>query len=103
LDTQATSYDYESKIVAFAEIRDEGDVLTGGSIEISGVDELTFDALINSTNILISGITYEVDEIINPDYTINNIDYVTTKILNSNIVFDINTGSEPSTKISFLI
>ena len=102
-DTQATSYDYESKIVAFAEIRDEGDVLTGGSIEISGVDELTFNALANSTNILISGITYEVDEIITPDYTINNIDYVTTKILNSNIVFDINTGSEPSTKISFLI
>ena len=100
---EATPYDYESKIVALTEIRDEGDVLIGGSIEISGVDELTFHELINSTNILISGITYEVDEIITPDYTLNTIDYVTTKLLSSNIVFDTSTGSEPSTKISFLL
>lgn len=102
-DTQATSSDYESKIVAFTEIRDAGNVLIGGSIEISGVDELSFQELFKSTDILISGITYEVDEVLTPDYKLNTIDYVTTKTLNNNIVFDTSTGSEPSTKISFLL
>ena len=102
-DTQATSSDYESKIVAFTEIRDAGDVLIGGSVEISGVDELSFQELFKSTDILINGITYEVDEVLTPDYKLNTIDYVTTKVLSSNIVFDTSTGSEPSTKISFLL
>ena len=102
-DTQATSSDYESKIVAFTEIRDAGDVLIGGSVEISGVDELSFQELFKSTDILINGITYEVDEVLTPDYKLNTIDYVTTKVLSNNIVFDTSTGSEPSTKISFLL
>ena len=102
--TTATSSDYESKVVSKLEVYDEetGDLL-GTDLEISGVDELLFDELFTANSISINSVNYQVDTISLPEYKINTIDYVTTKTLNSNIVFDTTTGSEPSTKISFLL
>ena len=103
--TTATSSDYESNIVAIATQYDETGVLVGTDLEIAGVDELLFDELTNATYISINNTNFEVDinGISTPDYTLNTIDYVTTKVLSNNIVFDTSTGSEPSTKISFLL
>ena len=103
--TTATSSDYESNIVAIATQYDETGVLVGTDLEIAGVDELLFDELTNATYISINNTNFEVDinGISTPDYMLNTIDYVTTKVLSSNIVFDTSTGSEPSTKISFLL
>lgn len=106
-ETAATSSDYESNVVSIKEVYDDesGDLL-GTDIEIAGVDELLFHELINATFISIDAVNYTVaavDGISTPDYTLNTIDYVTTKVLSSNIVFDSSTGSEPSTKISFLL
>jgi hypothetical protein len=103
--TTATSSDYESNIVAIAAQYDETGVLVGTDLEIAGVDELLFDELTNATYISINNTNFEVDinGISTPDYMLNTIDYVTTKVLSSNIVFDTSTGSEPSTKISFLL
>jgi hypothetical protein len=102
--TTATSSDYESNVVSVLEVYDEetGDLI-GTDLEIAGVDELLFDELTTAQFISINSINYEVDTISRPDYKIDTIDYVTTKVLNSNIVFDTTTGSEPSTKISFLL
>ena len=103
----ATSIDYESNIISVTEVYDtESLILLGTDIEIAGVDELLFDELTNTTVISIDAVNYTVaavNGISTPDYKINKIDYVTTKVLNSNIVFDTSTGSEPSTKISFLL
>jgi hypothetical protein len=104
-ETTATSSDYESNIVAIATQYDETGVLVGTDLEIAGVDELLFHELTNATYISINNTNFEVDinGISTPDYTLNTIDYVTTKVLSNNIVFDTSTGSEPSTKISFLL
>jgi hypothetical protein len=90
--------------VSLLEVYDEetGDLL-GTDLEIAGVDELLFDELTTAQFISINLVNYEVDTISLPQFKINTIDYVTTKILSSNIVFDTSTGSEPSTKISFLL
>jgi len=102
--TTATSSDYESNVVSLLEVYDEetGDLL-GTDLEIAGVDELLFDELTTAQFISINLVNYEVDTISLPQFKINTIDYVTTKVLSSNIVFDTSTGSEPSTKISFLL
>jgi len=103
----ATSSDYESNVVSITEVYDEESLdLLGTDIEIAGVDELLFDELTNAAFISINAVNYTVvalDGISSPDYKVNKIEYVTTKTLNSNIVFDTTTGSEPSTKISFLL
>jgi hypothetical protein len=102
--TTATSSDYESNIAAITEVYDdETGLLLGTDIEIAGVDELLFNELITATFISINAVNYTVNTISNPDYKLNTIDYVTTKALSSSIVFDTSTGSEPSTKISFLL
>ena len=103
-ETIAISNDYESNVVSIKEVYDEetGDLI-GTDLEIAGVDELLFDEITTATSITIDGVNYVVDTTSLPDYKINTIDYVTTKVLSSNIVFDTSTGSEPSTKISFLL
>ena len=103
-ETIAISNDYESNVVSIKEVYDEetGDLL-GTDLEIAGVDELLFDEITTATSITIDGVNYAVATTSLPQYKINTIDYVTTKTLNSNIVFDTTTGSEPSTKISFLL
>ena len=104
-ETIAISNDYESNVVSIKEVYDEetGDLI-GTDLEIAGVDELLFDEITTATSITIDGVNYVVaTTILPPQYKLNTIDYVTTKVLSNNIVFDTSTGSEPSTKISFLL
>jgi hypothetical protein len=93
----ANSADYSSKIVSL-----ESDAF-GSTIEISGTDELSYDVLTTADIIRIDGTDYEVDTITEPDYRVSNVEYITKRVLPTNIVFDKTTGTESSAKLTFLI
>ena len=102
-DATATQSDYSSALVAVEVNYDEGGVAASSTLEIAGVDELLFNVLAGANYIKIGEDTFQVSDIIEPKYELNNVEYVSTKILSNNISFDTTTGSDSSAKLSFLI
>jgi hypothetical protein len=102
-DATATQSDYDSALVAVKVNYDEAGILLSSTLEIAGADELLFDVLTAADQIEIDDDTFVISDISNPKYELNNIEYVSTKILSNNISFDTTTGSDSSAKLSFLI
>jgi len=102
-DATATQSDYSSALVAVKVNYDETETAVSSTLEIAGADELLFSVLTTADQIKIGSDTFVVSGISNPKYELNNIEYVSTKILSNNISFDTTTGSDSSAKLSFLI
>jgi hypothetical protein len=102
-DATATQSDYNSALVAVKVNYDEGGIAESSTLEIAGADELLFNVLTAADQIEIDDDTFVVSGISNPKYELNNVEYVSTKILSNNISFDTTTGSDSSAKLSFLI
>ena len=102
-DTNADPLDYSSSLVSLVNEYDEFDVPISSTLEIAGVDELSFNVLANADIISIDSVDYTVSDIIDPDFRIDSIDYVTVKSLTNSITFDPSPAVDSSTKISFLI
>jgi hypothetical protein len=102
-DATATESDYSSALVAVEVNYDGGGNAISSTLEIAGVDELLFNVLTGADQIIIGDDTFTVSDVIEPKYELNNVEYVSTKILSNNIVFDNSTGSDSSAKLSFLI
>jgi hypothetical protein len=102
-DATATQADYSSALVAIEVNYDETDTAVSSTLEIAGVDELLFNVLTGADYIKIGNDTFTVNDVIEPKYELNNVEYVSTKILSKNISFDTTTGSDSSAKLSFLI
>jgi len=102
-DTNADPLDYSSSLVSLVNEYDEFDEPISSTLEIAGVDELSFNVLANADIISIDSVDYTVSDIIDPDFRIDNIDYVTVKALTNSITFDPSPAVDSSTKISFLI
>lgn len=97
--TAATSSDYSSKLVAIVEKYDGTGAAVSSTLEIASVDEVSFQA---KTTVKINDTNYTVDSVVNPEYKIDNIEYIVTNVTSNNIVYE-TTGSESSAKLSFLI
>lgn len=102
-ETTADSLDYSSSLVSLVNEYDEFDEPISSTLEIAGVDELSFNVLATADIISIDSVDYTVSDIIDPDFKINSIDYVTVKSLTNSITFDPSPAVDSSTKISFLI
>jgi hypothetical protein len=102
-DATATQSDYSSALVAVKVNYDAGGIAESSTLEIAGADELLFGVLTSVDEIEIDNDTFVVSNISNPKYELNNVEYVSTKILSNNISFDTTTGSDSSAKLSFLI
>ena len=102
-DATATQSDYSSALVAVEVNYDETNTAVSSTLEIAGVDELLFTVLAGANYVKIGNDTFQVSDIIEPKYELNNVEYVSTKILSNNISFDTTTGSDSSAKLSFLI
>jgi hypothetical protein len=102
-DATATQSDYSSALVAVEVNYDETETAVSSTLEIAGVDELLFNVLTGADYVKIGNDTFTVSDIIEPKYELNNVEYVSTKILSNNISFDTTTGSDSSAKLSFLI
>ena len=102
-DATATQADYNSALVAVDVNYDETGTAVSSTLEIAGADELLFTVLTSADKVKIGSNTFTRSDIIEPDYALNNVEYVSVKILDNNISFDSTTGSESSAKLSFLI
>lgn len=95
----AESSDYASKLVSLKETFDELEGLTYSTLELSTVDEVSFEA---KTLVKIDNTEYTVKSILEPEYKIDKAEYIVTNVAKNNIVLQ-NTGSQTSAKLSFLI
>jgi hypothetical protein len=102
-DATATQADYSSALVAVEVNYDIAENPISSTLEIAGADELLFNVLASADEIIIGSDTFTVSDISEPKYELNNVEYVSTKILNNNISFNNTTGSDSSAKLSFLI
>lgn len=93
----ASEFDYASKLVAVNEDFDESNNPLSSTLEIAAVDEVSFQ---EKTTIKIDNNDYSVSSVLEPEFKIDNIEYIVTN--KANIVYT-NTGSESLTKISFLL
>lgn len=96
------SLDYGSKLTAYKENYTSGGSAINAILEIAGVDELAQEVLQPKSKMSINSVEYTITDIKTPNYRLDNVNYVTTRSLPTNIKFE-KTGSVASTKLSFLI
>lgn len=98
-DDTADSADYTSKIVSSV-IGATGAI---SILEVAGADELSFELISTATVVEVNDIEYTVESISNPTHKTDNVQYITTKALDTYIVFDKTTGTDSSAKLTFLL
>ena len=96
------SLDYGSKLTAYKENYTSGGSAINAILEIGGVDELAQEVLQPKSKMTINSVEYTITDRKTPNYRLDNVNYVTTRSLPTNIKFE-KTGSVASTKLSFLI
>jgi hypothetical protein len=101
-DSTRNSLDYGSKLTAYKENYTSGGSAINAILEIAGVDELAQEVLQPKSKMSINSVEYTITNVNTPNYKLDNVNYVTTRSLPTNIKFE-KTGSIASTKLSFLI
>lgn len=99
-DADVIPEDYTSKIVSLVE-------LTSGPstaiMEISAVDELTFNILTSKSKVSVDGKEYTIDDVISPEVKVDNIDYVAVRSLETPLNITSPTTVENKISLNFLI
>lgn len=96
-DLNNTSDDYTSKIVSL--VQDES---SNYLLEISAVDELTFDVFSPKDKVIIDDVEYTIIDTLLPEVKINDVEYVISKSLTTPIDIS-STSRQTSFNVNFLI
>ena len=71
------------------------------TLEISGVDELSFDVISTASIVEVDGVEYTVTSVVDPEAKLDQVEFVTSKVLTNNI--NINGNLTQSININFLL